>query len=200
MAVVLFKIFGLFRLKGGDSVLSENRILEIERAAWNALNEIGVNSELDFPMVPTQLAEHWKIPIKEVRFKDPNISGAISRNNGGVVILVNEWDATVRKRFTIAHELGHYVLHLNQDPNGFPDDRVDYKRTLFDGRSHTPEEEEANRYAAALLMPAPILGKILVRGENSIQDLLGMFGVSEEAMSIRLNALRRMPELLHEFR
>nr|WP_169793502.1 ImmA/IrrE family metallo-endopeptidase [Alicyclobacillus sendaiensis] len=110
---------------------------------------------------------------------------------------MNEWDATVRKRFTIAHELGHYVLHLHQDPNGFPDDRVDYKRTLFDGRTHKPEEE-ANRYAAALLMPAPILGKILLRGDNNVHDLLGMFGVSEEALSIRLNKLRRRPELLYE--
>jgi len=198
MAVVLFRILREFKLKEGGAMLSESRILEIERAAWDALNEIGINSELDFPMLPTQLAEHWKIPVKEVRFKDPSISGAISRNNGGVVILVNEWDATVRKRFTIAHELGHYVLHLHQDPNGFPDDRVDYKRTLFDGRTHQPEEEEANRYAAALLMPAPILGKILLRGDNNVHDLLGMFGVSEEALSIRLNKLRRMPELLYE--
>ena len=40
---------------------NERRALEIEQAAWSALNEIGVNGELDFLISPTKLACHWNM-------------------------------------------------------------------------------------------------------------------------------------------
>jgi len=177
---------------------NERRAFEIEQAAWNALNEIGATDEVDFPLSLTKLAARWDIPVQEVQFRDPRISGIISRNNGGAVILVNERDTTVRKRFTIAHELGHYVLHWSRSTDGPPDDRVDTERILFGASLLSKEDREANRFASALLIPAPILSKMLEHGGNRMTDLLGAFGVSEEVLRIRIRMIRRRPWLLHE--
>jgi len=185
------------RWKGEQrDMLPIERALEIEAKAWGALARIKITSDSDLPVAPADLADDLGIIVREVSFKESDISGAISRKDGGVVILVNKFDPPNRRRFTIAHELGHFYLHLGEDQEGEATDRVDFRRTLYGGRAHTMEEQEANHFAAAFLMPCPLIGQAL-RGADNTQDMSASFGVSEEAMSIRLKTIEKHPELLY---
>lgn len=53
-----------------------------------------------------------------------------------------------RRRFTAAHEFGHYLLHRKKYPHGFRCDEA-----AVDGRTKNEIERDANEFAATLLMP-----------------------------------------------
>jgi Zn-dependent peptidase ImmA (M78 family) len=111
-------------------------------------------------------------------------SGKIQRGSDGRYdITVNERDPKVRQRFTLAHEIAHYVLHEPMIGDGIVDDAM-YRSGLAD-----VYETEANNYAAAILMPAPLV-KARYRTQKMIAALAADFGVSEAAMRIRLRSLR----------
>lgn len=117
----------------------------------------------------------------------PGISGELRPDGAGAfVIRINRHDARVRQRFTVAHELAHYLLHRDQIGGGIRDD-VLYRSNLSDAR-----EAEANRLAADILMPEEELWEAYrrLRGmqqEEAVVRLSQQFGVSEAAMKIRLN-------------
>lgn len=113
-------------------------------------------------------------------------SGAISYVGPRPQIDFNPRDARVRRRFTIAHELGHYALgHLENGSKKFRD-----PASNFSSRAIPWEEREANQFAAELLMPAGTL-KYAVN-QRRIADLARLavaFGVSQVAMGYRLSNL-----------
>src|SRR5690606_4472121 len=118
---------------------------------------------LECPVDPIKVTRALGIDVRLARFKDPTISG-ILRANG--VIYVNYADAPVRQRFTIAHELGHYVLHsASENP------AMDLYRDERSSAGIEPREMEANNFAAALLMPAPLVAKLWEEGVRSIPSL-----------------------------
>lgn len=106
-------------------------------------------------------------------------SGHYSFNGGEPVIQFNITEPAVRQRFTLAHEIGHHV-HGDLDA---PRDTSEQ----FNSRSRDPREIAANRFAAALLMPAAIVKHlVLEKGISSLQELAKIFGVSTAAMEFRL--------------
>lgn len=98
---------------------------------------------------------------------------------GKYIILVNEEHNSNRKRFTIAHEIGHYVLHVDQIGKGITDD--EFYRAL-----PGPLERQANEFAANLLMPWPLINQAQDAGFTSLPALAKRLGVSKQAMAIRL--------------
>lgn len=71
-------------------------------------------------------------------------------------IVVNQENAEVRQRFTIAHELGHLLLHRYTTPHA----DAGYKVRFRDQKSSAGsvrEEIEANQFAAELLMPEDLI-------------------------------------------
>ena len=112
--------------------------------------------------------------VEEVSMDETSASGSIS----GDKIKVNAADSEPRKRFTIAHEIGHFYLgHGNR-----------FRNTVL--RTYEPEEIAANAFAAELLMPA-IAMKVLIElhREKDPARLREIFNVSAEALRIRLKAL-----------
>jgi Zn-dependent peptidase ImmA (M78 family) len=86
-----------------------------------------------------------------------------------------------RDRFTIAHELGHYVLHyLYARQNGAQIEGLEAQR-YGTGRV----EWEANWFAAGFLMPADAFSERYRALNGSIPLLADEFGVSVEAARIR---------------
>jgi Zn-dependent peptidase ImmA (M78 family) len=124
---------------------------------------------------------------------DNQISGMVTRGiDGAALIGVNASHPITRQRFTIAHEIGHLLLH---------DDilHIDKKFPIA-LRSETAslgidtKEIEANQFAAELLIPTEFLRsdvkKLHVEEiEDAIRELADKYRVSVQAMTIRLTSL-----------
>ena len=114
-----------------------------------------------------------------------DVSGKIERGNGGYVVTINSLHSSTRQRFTQAHEIAHYVLHRDLIGDGIVDDAL-YRSAQL----RSDLETQANRFAADILMPASILRRVYRdEGVRDIASLTQRFGVSPEAMKIRLNSL-----------
>ncbi|MCB2012313.1 MAG: ImmA/IrrE family metallo-endopeptidase [Geminicoccaceae bacterium] len=134
------------------------------------------------------LAEDLGLTVN-MAYLDADVSGELVQvGPDKYAINVNALDANSRQRFTIAHELGHYIYHRDLIGDGVDDDRI--YRSTSSGRYHNTrigprEETEANKFAASLLMPQHLIDKI--RDEDSPRKKMAeTLGVSEHALAIRL--------------
>lgn len=134
---------------------------------------------------------------------DSELSGFIVRDQDSkkVVIGANKSHHAHRQRFTVAHELGHFLLHKGQPVHLDEDNtRAAFRVNMRSAESATGEdddEREANLFAAELLMPASFLRRDL---EGKDVDLLGggefliklarKYEVSVQALTFRLANLR----------
>ena len=115
-----------------------------------------------------------------------NISGKIFRDptNGGpsgLSIVVNSTESPLRQRFTIAHEISHFLLHRTQLENG---DLID--DTMYRSGLTTAEESSANKLAAHILMPFSLINALVAEGISDVTSLADRLQVSRTAMKIRL--------------
>jgi hypothetical protein len=136
------------------------------------------------------LARDLGLPIYLDASLPESISGKISRDGAatsGFRITVNANDVPHRRRFTIAHEIGHYVLHRDLILDEVTDNEMYRSSELSD-----EFERQANRFAADLLLPAQVV-RDQYRKLPAIIPLARLFAVSEEAMRIRLKELRLGP-------
>jgi Zn-dependent peptidase ImmA (M78 family) len=122
------------------------------------------------------------------------VSGILYRDGDRKVVVVNNKHSNVRQRFTIAHELGHLILHKGEPVHVDEGFRVN----LRDPRSATAEEVEeieANAFAANLLMPSTWLKRDIDSDqldpgdEEQLGKLAARYGVSLHAMALRLASL-----------
>jgi Zn-dependent peptidase ImmA (M78 family) len=142
------------------------------------------------PVVQIAKAQGARIFYKSL---EDDLSGFIYREKDQTVIGVNTHQAPVRQAFTIAHELGHLLLH-DQDEQLHVD--RDFSIRLRSGVSSegTDESEmEANLFAAELLMPSTLLASDLENvkrlDDNGVTALAKKYGVSTQALLIRLSSL-----------
>jgi Zn-dependent peptidase ImmA (M78 family) len=144
------------------------------------------------------IAKHWDstpvpidtiiheigLPLSREAMED-QISGYIERVNGTYRIVVNANHAPTRQRFTAAHELGHYIFHRDLLGDGVGDNRA--YRTDGTNRPNANirpiHERQANSFAANVLMPRH---RLIDVGNESTAALAARFGVSVQAMAIRL--------------
>ena len=160
-----------------------------ERKAIVVLKEFGVTAA---PVPVEQIARHRGAHITYEPFEG-EISGMLYRERGRTVIGVNSRHATTRQRFTVAHEIGHLEMHKGQPV--FIDRYV--RMNWRDGQS-SPEEVQANAFAAELLMPRTLVRQELDRAADRGQPLTSealvaalakRFEVSPAAMQYRLTNL-----------
>ncbi len=133
------------------------------------------------PLAPINISkaiELYGLKAYDVDFKGQGISGAFDRSK--MEIYVNSSDPYVIKIFTLAHELGHYLLHKDVKND------VLFREKGKHGREKI--EREANTFAAELLMPEAAI-KIYWPITENIQQLADKFSVSYVAMRNRLHQL-----------
>lgn len=153
------------------------------RQARRLISRLQINeNSCDSPAVDLErVAKELNIVIIPYSFPE-EISGVFFKKDGKQVLGVNQDEHENRRRFTIAHEIGHYLLH--------PASLLHYDRPeVVHFRSKNvlgPEEREANFFAAELLMPEELLRKCIDNGITSVSELASQFKVSKEAMSYRL--------------
>lgn len=162
--------------------------------------------EFDLFKVPVdlnELCEQLGIE-KSSKMKFVSHSGEIKVDeNDAVKIWINPLDHENRRRFTLAHELGHFIydiipyLETKDGDSQFTDTKETLRR---DGRQH-PEEYRANDFAARILMPEKLIikhgkdtlkslqnknGSKKVKTDLFVTTMANLFRVSEQAMKIRL--------------
>ncbi len=168
-----------------------------ERRAEELLITFGL---LKSPVDVRQVAKKLGALVREEPFTgSERLSGILYRDDNIKVIGVNTAELPQRQRFTIAHEIGHLVLHQGDAVH------VDTYHTFqvnFRDPDYRPgtdrRETEANAFAAALLMPEALVkeefdqtvrrGIDIVDGKW-IEDIAIHFDVSIQALTIRLNQL-----------
>ncbi|MGH9393254.1 MAG: ImmA/IrrE family metallo-endopeptidase [Terriglobales bacterium] len=137
------------------------------------------------PVDVVKIAERFGLTVWESSDLPPGISGKLFRDNlnggeSGYSILVNKAESSVRRRFTAAHEIGHFLLHRDRIGQGISDDE------WYRGGLTSAEEAEANRLAADILMPRALILDFQNRGFDDAVALASIFKVSKAAMRIRL--------------
>jgi hypothetical protein len=138
------------------------------------------------PVDVVALASDLGINVWESSSFPDSISGKIFRDplNGGPTgfsIVVNASHSLNRKRFTIAHEIGHFILHRQRLESG---ELVD--DTMYRSGVTAKEETAANRFAADLLMPFSLIRTLIAAGIRTPETLAAKLQVSLPAMKIRL--------------
>lgn len=146
-----------------------------------------VNEYIESTNVPIQVVPLAnRLGIKVYNAPWPNsVSGKIQRDGkyggeSGFACFVNSSHPPVRRRFTIAHEIAHYVLHEDKIGDGIYDDAL-YRSGLSGGA-----EAQANALAADILMPWVHLNEYVMNYGADVERLAKAFDVSRHAMSIRL--------------
>lgn len=137
------------------------------------------------PVDVVAIAKVLGLEVYESHELPEGIAGKIFRDKkhggvGGYSIVVRGADPYVRKRFTVAHEIAHYLLHKHLFAGEELIDDALYRSNLS-----SKVEGEANALAADLLMPWHLLQPVVNR---DIPELANMFEVSEQAMQIRINS------------
>ncbi len=143
------------------------------------------------PAVPIDdIAEGEGATVQFTRFNN-EVSGLLLRKDREAIIAVEKAQSAARKRFTVAHELGHLILHQGKEL------RIDTKfrvnlRSPESSTAEDVEEIEANAFGAALLMPETFLRKDLsdfildIDDEEQVKGLAKRYEVSAQAMTLRL--------------
>lgn len=151
---------------------------------------------LGAPVDVRNIAQALGIEVK-VEPVDDDLSGFLFREpeTGRSVIGVNSTHHANRRNFTIAHELGHFLLHEAETVH------LDSKSSGYTLQLRSPEsatgenvnEREANLFAAEILMPAKFLERDLrkrdvdlLADEGALKDLARKYKVSVQALTIRL--------------
>lgn len=150
------------------------------------------------PVPLDQVLKHYGILRVDLPAND-DIFGAILRQQGRILIAVNPNQHLNRQRFTIAHELGHFFNHFRESgalEHVDGDFRLHW-RNVTSSKGVDWNEIEANRFAAALLMPENRLREDLehcsILNPETIQHLAALYKVSRLAMQYRLINLGLLP-------
>jgi Zn-dependent peptidase ImmA (M78 family) len=153
---------------------------EISRLVENRRNTIPVDVK--------SLCSDLGLKLTEIHMDD-KLSGILKRlTKDTFAIQINSRHPETRKRFTIAHEIGHFVLHRHLLGIGseIADNLVYRGKKGIESNAITQEHEtEANKFAANLLMPIESIIKYHDLGVNTVEEMAKKFMVSRGAMEIR---------------
>lgn len=148
--------------------------------AWEEANRL--SEPYSSPPIPvSEIAESVGVNVVFTHFRDLDDVMSGFCDFEARRLYVNAKDPLNRQRFTIAHELGHWVLHREyylRHPDKYPVlprfDRTD---------NSNPFEKEANTFAANLLVPKHLLAAVK---DAPVSVLADIFLVSREMMEFRI--------------
>jgi|SRR2546421_4117415 len=150
------------------------------------------------PVDVGRVARHLGVRVEHADLGE-DCSGVLLRKGDAAVIGVNYSHHPNRQRFTIAHELGHFVLHKGDKYIDKGMATVQF-RNAESSTGTQVEERDANQFAAALLMPEEWVRREFEKhpfdlgDDKALSAMCKRFGVSSQAMSFRLVNLGLLQE------
>ncbi len=136
------------------------------------------------PVSVLKIAHGMGLKVYKTRDWDDDMAGQIRKSPrggpSGYAVFVNGSHHQHRRRFTLAHEIAHFVRHRQFIGDGVQHD-VMYRSGLS-----TPLEREANQMAADILMPKHLLLRAFFDGVSDLDSLAERFRVSRAAMAIQM--------------
>ena len=164
-------------------MITNKRKTQIEEITINLLNRHNyIDDMVDIANIVRQ--QNYNVFIDDL---DNNISGYVDHENREVVLNKNE--TPERRRFTLAHELGHIILNSNNSIQH----RDNILNNQLDIYANDDKEVEANYFAGCILMPRDVFIREFnsIKGDidYKIQKLAYYFGVSKLAVNVRANVL-----------
>lgn len=154
--------------------LTRNEALSI--AERQALMFHAIVESKEPPLPERLIAELPRIHVE--RISPWPVSGATHWVSGRWVVVLNAAEASVRQRFSLAHELKHIIDHRFID--------VLYSK-IPDAERHDFTEQVCDYFAGALLVPRPWLKKAWINGCQTLPALARRFNVSQAAINTRLH-------------
>lgn len=147
--------------------------------------------------VPIEVVAHRLNLKTEAGPLGEKIAGMLVVEGERGAIGYNSAHAVVRQRFTIAHELAHFLLHVKKRLQSqlFIDRHVTHRRDGYSSGGADYQEVEANQLGAALLMPRSLVQQEVKKNDLDLDDedaislLARRFHVSTTAMTNRLSNL-----------
>jgi predicted transcriptional regulator len=154
--------------------------------AENAARKLGYTPGSPIEDVVSKLG--GKVCYNDV-FDDDEPDSIRAESVGEFYIYLSSFTSPQRDRFTIAHELGHYLLHFPAIRKQHPEGKMIATRWVDESDQNLVRTEwEANWFAAAFLMPeAEFLSRL---SKHDISDVADTFGVSVAAAKVREKNLK----------
>lgn len=176
-------------------LLEAERVLQQARSEFTLLEEPWDSYQVDIELLATILFGLGVQRVPDLRVGDREYAGILDAR--ARLIAVEELHHEHRQRFSVAHEVGHFVLHFRPQQGGdglFACTTGDMEvsaapRGGNERAVHLQQEAEANLFAAALLMPAPAVRAMHKVTGGVVVKLAKHFRVSPKAMEIRLTQL-----------
>lgn len=163
-------------------------IKKIENRASSILSEFNITKA---PVDIKAIVLKKGITIKPYDLGE-NVSGMLVIKGDEGIISYNPTESIVRQRFTMAHELGHFILH-KKTQDVFVDKQFQvHFRNENSATGQDNQELEANSFAAAILMPKDLLLTEIKKhdfdlgDEFAMKELAKLFNVSLQAMTFRM--------------
>jgi Zn-dependent peptidase ImmA (M78 family) len=148
------------------------------------------------PTPVVALAKALNADVFESTQLPDSVSGFIARKSDGAgyEIVVNAKHSTQRKRFTIAHEIAHLILHKAKIDSGeMPQDFIKRPFVLARKKGAKIEaeekiEKEADNLAADILMPENVFRNVW-QNSTDVEQVAEYFNVSQAAATVRASVL-----------
>jgi Zn-dependent peptidase ImmA (M78 family) len=153
-------------------------------AARDAASLLVATWPLGVPVDPVSIARRVGLRVVDAPMDEDTMGALIKQPHQDPTIMINQSDGENRRRFTCAHELGHFVRRSEEAEEYAT---VDLRSGLSAAGSD-PEEIYANEFAAGLLMPADSIKTYRETGLSDLEMAI-RFKVSRGAMQHRLENL-----------
>lgn len=164
--------------------LPTEKMKDIEAGAQDVLAGYFGNKDYTFPIPIEDIAKAHGLSVSYGEFAEADVSGILKRKDGGGDVYISSREPGYRQTFTIAHELGHLILHEKEKK-----EEILYRRdTINLTREDRLIESEANWFAASLLMPEEVFTEYW-NATKDISLLADYFGVSPTAVRLRIKNL-----------
>lgn len=150
----------------------------------------------------TDFAKDCHISIDNVIFMCASKDGCtMKRSDGSYLLLYNDSiKSKGRIRYTLAHELGHYILKHHSKNNKIKISRGNFLKNL-DKLEYNKLEQEANYFAKRFLVPLPIVDKIVTKlNFIDVPTLINIFGITQQPANYIINELSKRKNRIYSYK